>query len=65
MIVFAASLQGYSQLPMASITDTYGKAKGVGKVLFTDFLLPFEVASILFISAMVGAVILSKKHVND
>lgn len=65
MIVFAASLQGYSQLPMASITDTYGTAKGVGKVLFTDFLLPFEVASILFISAMVGAVILSKKHVND
>jgi NADH-quinone oxidoreductase subunit J len=34
-------------------------------VLFNDFLLPFEVSSILFISAMVGAVILGKKHVND
>jgi NADH-quinone oxidoreductase subunit J len=40
-------------------------AKGVGTVLFRDFILPFEVASILFISAMVGAVILGKKHVND
>ena len=65
MIVLAASLQGYAQQPPAIITEEFGTAKGVGKVLFTDFLLPFEVASILFISAIVGSVILGKKHVND
>jgi NADH-quinone oxidoreductase subunit J len=63
--VLAASLQGYAQQPPAIITEEFGTAKGVGKVLFTDFLLPFEVASILFISAIVGSVILGKKHVND
>ncbi|MEX1189892.1 MAG: NADH-quinone oxidoreductase subunit J [Bacteroidia bacterium] len=65
MIVLAASLQGYSQQPPALIGEEFGTAKGVGKVLFTDFLLPFEVASILFITAIVGSVILGKKHVND
>lgn len=65
MIVLSASLQGYTQQTTAVISEDYGTAKAVGKVLFTEFLLPFEVASILFITAMVGSVILGKKHVND
>jgi len=65
MVVLAGALKGYSELPPAIITEEFGTAKGVGKVLFTEFLMPFEVASILFITAMVGAVILGKKHVND
>jgi NADH-quinone oxidoreductase subunit J len=65
MIILAASLKGYSQGPSPQLEIGFGTAKGVGKVLFRDFILPFEVASILFISAMVGAVILGKKHVND
>jgi NADH-quinone oxidoreductase subunit J len=65
MIVLAGALKGYSELPPAAVAEDFGTAKGVGKVLFTEFLMPFEVASILFITAMVGAVILAKKHVND
>jgi NADH-quinone oxidoreductase subunit J len=65
MIVLSASLQGYTQQTTAIVAEDYGTAKAVGKVLFTEFLLPFEVASILFITAMVGSVILGKKHVND
>jgi NADH-quinone oxidoreductase subunit J len=38
-----------------------GMVKNLGKVLFTDFRLPFEVSGILFLSAMVGAVMLGKK----
>lgn len=34
----------------------------MGKVLYTDFILPFEIASILFLVAMIGAVILGKKE---
>jgi NADH-quinone oxidoreductase subunit J len=30
-------------------------------VLYREFLLPFELASVLFLGAMVGAVYLSKK----
>lgn len=39
-----------------------GLVKNLGKVLFRDFLLPFEVSSILLLSAMVGAVLLAKRE---
>jgi NADH-quinone oxidoreductase subunit J len=36
--------------------------KAVGEVLFTQYLFPFEVISILIVVAIIGAVILSKKR---
>ncbi|MGO1597554.1 MAG: NADH-quinone oxidoreductase subunit J family protein [Sphingobacterium sp.] len=39
-----------------------GLVKNLGKVLFKDFLLPFEISSILLLTAMVGAVLLAKKE---
>jgi NADH-quinone oxidoreductase subunit J len=39
-----------------------GLIKNLGKVLFTDYVVPFEISSILFLSAMVGAVVLGKKE---
>ncbi len=39
-----------------------GMVQHVGQRLFTDYLLPFEVSSILFLSAMIGAVVLAKKE---
>ena len=41
-----------------------GLIKNLGKVLFNDFALPFEVSSILFLVAMVGAVMLGKKEIK-
>ena len=38
-----------------------GLVKSVGKSLFTDFLVPFEMSSVLFLSAIIGAVMLGKK----
>lgn len=38
-----------------------GLIKTLGKVLFTDFVVPFEISSVLFLSAMVGAVVIGKK----
>ena len=35
--------------------------KAVGEVLFTQYLFPFEIASILLVAAVVGAVVLSKR----
>jgi NADH-quinone oxidoreductase subunit J len=42
-----------------------GMVENLGIVLFRDFLLPFELASILFLVAMVGAVMLGKREVGD
>lgn len=42
-----------------------GLVKNLGTVLFTDFLLPFEISSVLFLSAMIGAVMLGKKNLKE
>lgn len=39
-----------------------GFVEQVGQKLFTDYLLPFEISSILFLSAMIGSVVLAKKE---
>ncbi|MDD2791947.1 MAG: NADH-quinone oxidoreductase subunit J [Sediminibacterium sp.] len=38
-----------------------GLIRNLGKALFTDFVIPFEISSVLFLSAMVGAVVIGKK----
>jgi NADH-quinone oxidoreductase subunit J len=40
----------------------YGGAAAVAKSLYTDFLLPFELTSILLLVAVVGAVVLAQKQ---
>lgn len=40
-----------------------GHTELIGRELFTTFLLPFEVTSILLLAAIVGAVILAKKKI--
>ena len=40
-----------------------GLIKNLGKALFTQYVVPFEIASVLFLSAMVGAIVLGKKDV--
>ena len=39
-----------------------GLVENLGQLLFTKYLLPFELVSVLFLSAMVGAVMLGKKE---
>jgi NADH-quinone oxidoreductase subunit J len=39
-----------------------GLIENLGKVLFTEYVVPFEISSILFLSAMVGAVVIGKKE---
>ena len=48
----------------AVISDTFGTTAVIGETLFTDFVLPFEVASILLLIAMIGAVVLAKSKVD-
>ncbi len=42
-----------------------GNPKAFGRELFTTFLYPFEVVSIVLIVAMIGAVILTRKRADD
>ncbi len=57
---------GRSGLPLgepAPATALEPSTQLVGKVLFGEYMLPFEVASILLLVAMIGAVVMAKKKV--
>lgn len=41
-----------------------GTTKPLGKILFTQYLLPFEILSLLLLVAMVGVILLSKKELK-
>ena len=43
-------------------TGDIGLIENLGRVLFTEYVVPFEISSILFLSAMVGAVVLGKRE---
>ena len=63
MIILVGALKQTALLPAPQTVDeNMGLVNNLGKVLFTQFLLPFEIASILFLAAMVGAVMLGKKE---
>ena len=42
-----------------------GMVENLGKVLYSEYLLPFELVSILFFVAMVGAVLLGKREAGE
>lgn len=39
-----------------------GLIQNLGKILFNEYVVPFEISSILFLSAMVGAMVIGKKE---
>jgi NADH-quinone oxidoreductase subunit J len=43
---------------------TGGTAQAVGRALFTTYLLPFEITSILILIAIVGAIVLARKEID-
>lgn len=42
-----------------------GTTKQIGNVLFTEYIFPFEAVSLLLLAALIGAVILAKRHVKE
>ena len=43
-------------------TESFGNPQAVGHVLFRQFLLPFEITSILILIAIMGAVVLARRE---
>ena len=43
---------------------TGGSAQSIGYALFTDYLLPFEVTSVLILVAILGAIVLARKEMD-
>jgi NADH-quinone oxidoreductase subunit J len=65
MVTLVGALKGADTLTLKQPNDvSIGLVNNLGKVLFTDFLVPFELSAILFLAAMVGAVMLGKKNIH-
>lgn len=66
-LVFAAYffLRGFGNAGTVKFGDfTGGSAQDIGTALFTTYLLPFEVTSLLILIAIVGAIVLARKEMD-
>ena len=63
MVILVGALRSYSVNLIRPAADI-GMIKSLGKVLYNEFMLPFEISAILFLAAMVGVVMLGKKEVQ-
>ncbi|MBN2325567.1 MAG: NADH-quinone oxidoreductase subunit J [Candidatus Omnitrophica bacterium] len=70
VVVFAAALLiylfrdasvGFTYPPKPAISAEWGSAKAIATDLFTRYLLPFELASVLLTAAVIGAVVIARK----
>ena len=65
-----AALRTATLTPLENTSTDIGLISNLGKVLFKDYVLPFEISSVLFLSAMIGAIVLGTKpetvpHLHD
>ena len=63
LFVMVGALKGAEQLQLVQGgASQIGLVKNLGKVLFSEFLFPFEIASILLLAALVGAIMIGKRE---
>jgi NADH-quinone oxidoreductase subunit J len=63
MAVVVRAVQHLGPLPMRTVGPDFGTVKAVGRILFTQYLLPFEATSLLLLVAIVGAVVVAKQRI--
>jgi len=62
LLVLVAALRNTEKNMTELGTGDIGLIKNLGRVLFNEYVVPFEISSILFLSAMVGAVVIGKRE---
>jgi len=66
--IVLTAMKGWTSPLVAAGTETTvggaGNAEAIGDVLYSTYLFPFEVASLILLVAMIGAIILAKKDVG-
>ncbi len=63
LLVLIAALKDTDTMQQQVLVNTgnIGLINNLGMMLFKNYVLPFEISSVLFLSAMVGAVVIGKK----
>ncbi len=60
LLMLEGAVAGSRGLERVEAVDV-GSVEAVGKALFTEYLLPFELTSVLLLAAIVGAIVLARK----
>lgn len=61
LLVLVAALRSTETRMTQLGSGDIGLIQNLGKVLFNDYVVPFEISSVLFLSAMVGAVVMGRR----
>ncbi len=61
LLVLLAAMRSATLTPLEQKATEIGLISNLGKKLFTEYVLPFEISSVLFLSAMIGAIVIGKK----
>jgi NADH-quinone oxidoreductase subunit J len=64
LIMNAKILTGKPGIWTAEQIITVGNTQVIGKILFTNYLYPFEIVSVLLLVALIGAIILGKRKIE-
>ncbi|MGI9533437.1 MAG: NADH-quinone oxidoreductase subunit J [Thermodesulfobacteriota bacterium] len=62
---YFASRLTVNMIPATGVSENFGTVESVGRVLFTEYLLPFELTSILIVAAIIGVVSIAKRSQNS
>ncbi len=62
--IFIAPIIGANATAHYPIHEAYGNTQDIGLVLFTKYLVPFEVAAVMLLVAMIGGIILAGKKMD-
>ncbi len=62
-VVLAMAIRDSVGADVANVASDFGTVKAVGRVLFRDYLLPFEATSLLLLVAILGAVVVAKEKI--
>lgn len=66
LFVMLGALKGAGEMGLKQYGSAQiGLVKNLGNVLFSEFLFPFEIASVLLLAALVGAILIGKKHPKE
>jgi NADH-quinone oxidoreductase subunit J len=60
--LMGVSINGEGAADPFATAELFGSPEMLAKSLFTDFVLPFEIASVLLLVAIIGAVVLAKRE---
>ncbi len=65
IMVAATRKMDLGQVTPETYSSQTGMVESLGKILYRDYVLPFELVSVLFFVAMVGAVMLGKREAGE